>query len=182
MYTHMKIPRIPVSAFLILFLASILVLNNPLTSILNRHIQFLSSSPLLFSLFNTIIFSIIIGSYKPYTNEVGQDLTCLYYSHEVGEETQDYIKGNSDEEEDNYEEYHGSDGYEEDDDDSGSVNEVGWADEEGYDDNLQKRIDEVGWADEEGHDDNLQKRIEDFIAKVTNGWKEENLREKIYPS
>ena len=73
---------------------------------------------------------------------------------------QDYIKGSSDEEDD-YEEYHGSDGYEEDDDDSGSD-------------------DEVGWEDEERYDDNLQKRIEDFIAKVTNGWKEEKLREKLY--
>ncbi|KAL5748584.1 hypothetical protein ACOSP7_025623 [Xanthoceras sorbifolium] len=157
----MKLSGIPVSVFLILFVAAILVLNNPLSSILSCRNQFSSSYLLMFSLLNTIIFSIIIGSYKPYTNEVGQDLASLCYSHEVGDHAQDYIKGSSDEEDD-FEEYHGSDGYEEDDDDNNDSDE------------------EVGWEHEEGYDDNLQMRIEDFIAKVTNVWKEDRLRDRFY--
>ncbi|XAR70399.1 hypothetical protein NMG60_11027243 [Bertholletia excelsa] len=60
--------------------------------------------------------------------------------------------------------YHGSDGYDEDDDDDGSDGEVGWDDED---------------DDDEDVNDDLEVKAEEFIAKVTSGWKEELLREKL---
>lgn len=116
---------------------------------------------LMYSLFSIILFSIIIESYKPYSKEDDQDSTPLYL-HEEGEYSPDHIKRTPDEESD-YEDYHGSDGYEVDD--QNDVYESG-------DD------DDVTWDDEERFDENLQKRVEDFIAKVTDGWKEEKMRDK----
>ncbi|KAJ4712883.1 hypothetical protein OWV82_015049 [Melia azedarach] len=149
----MMLAGIPISVIVILLVAAILVLKYSL----------LSSPFFLFSLFNIIIFAIMVASYRPYTYEVDELFPFFCGSDELGVDTHDNIKEYSDEDdEDCGDEYHGSDGYDEDDDDNGSEGEV-------------------GWEDEEGSDGNLQKRIEDFIAKVNDRWREEKLRDKIGP-
>ena len=126
-----------------------------------------SSSPLLvFSVFNTIIIAILIGNYRPSTEEVEGVMPPFLPQNEgekdAQDDTGDYINGREDEneyeDEDEDEEYHGSDGYDEDDDDNGSD-------------------DETCWQDDEEYDKNLERRIESFIAKVNEEWRKERLRE-----
>uniref|UniRef100_A0A7N2N326 Uncharacterized protein n=1 Tax=Quercus lobata TaxID=97700 RepID=A0A7N2N326_QUELO len=127
-----------------------------------------SSSPLLvFSVFNTIIIAILIGNYRPSTEEVEGVMPPFLPQNEEDKDAQDdtgdYINGKEDEneDEDEDEEYHGSDGYDEDDDDNSSD-------------------DEICWQDDEEYDNNLERRIESFIAKVNEEWRKERLREISY--
>lgn len=124
-----------------------------------------SSSPLLvFSVFNTIIIAILIGNYRPSTEEVEGVMPPFLPQNEeeidAQDDTGDYINCKEDENEDEDEDevYHGSDGYDKDDDDNSSD-------------------DESCWQDEEEYDNNLERRIESFIAKVNEEWRKERLRE-----
>lgn len=124
-----------------------------------------SSSPLLvFSVFNTIIIAILIGNYRPSTEEVEGVMPPFLPQNEeeidAQDDTGDYINCKEDENEDEVEDevYHGSDGYDKDDDDNSSD-------------------DESCWQDEEEYDNNLERRIESFIAKVNEEWRKERLRE-----
>lgn len=124
-----------------------------------------SSSPLLvFSVFNTIIIAIVIGNYRPSTEEVEGVMPPFLPQNEeeidAQDDTGDYINCKEDENEDEDEDevYHGSDGYDKDDDDNSSD-------------------DESCWQDEEEYDNNLERRIESFIAKVNEEWRKERLRE-----
>ncbi|KAM3734957.1 hypothetical protein ACB098_10G054000 [Castanea mollissima] len=122
-----------------------------------------SSSPLLvFSVFNSIIIAILIGNYRPSTEEVEGVMPPFLPQNEeeidAQDDTGDYINCKEDEDEDEDEEYHGSDGYDKDDDDNSSD-------------------DEACWQDEEEYDNNLERRIESFIAKVNEEWRKERLRE-----
>lgn len=153
----MKLGGTPVSVILIMFAAAFLFLKHSL----------FSNPLLLFSLFNTIVLAIMVGSFRPCTYEVDEILHFFCSSDELEVvDMHENIMEYSDDEDDYDHEYHGSDGYDEDDDDNGSDDEVGWED----DDNSR---------DDEGCDDNLQKRIEDFIAEAYNRWKEEKLRDKL---
>lgn len=124
-----------------------------------------SSSPLLvFSVFNTIIIAILIGNYRPSTEEVEGVMPPFLPQNEeeidAQDDTGDYINCKEDENEDEDEDevYHGSDRYNKDDDDNSSD-------------------DETCWQDEEEYDNNLERRIESFIAKVNEEWRKERLRE-----
>lgn len=124
-----------------------------------------SSSPLLvFSVFNTIIIAILIGNYRPSTEEVEGVMPPFLPQNEeeidAQDDTGDYINCKEDENEDEVEDevYHGSDGYDKDDDDNSSD-------------------DESCWQDEEEYDNNLERRIESFIVKVNEEWRKERLRE-----
>lgn len=122
-----------------------------------------SSSPLLvFSVFNTIIIAILIGNYRPSTEEVEGVMPPFLPQNEeeidAQDDTGDYINCKEDENEDEDEVYHGSDRYNKDDDDNSSD-------------------DESCWQDEEEYDNNLERRIESFIAKVNEEWRKERLRE-----
>lgn len=153
----MKLAGIPVSVILILFAAAFLFLKYSL-----------SSNPLLlFSLFNTIILAITVGSFRPCTYEADEILPFFCDTDELGiiDTRDDIMEYSDDDDDDDYDhEHHGSDGYDEDDDDNSSDDEVGWEDDDSS-------------RNDEGYDDNLQKRIEDFIAEAYSRWKEEKLRD-----
>ncbi|XP_012087235.1 secreted acidic protein 1A [Jatropha curcas] len=158
----MKLLGLPVLLFLILSLSSALVLN-------------FSSQFFLFSLFNTLVLSIIIlGSNRPSsTDEIDgawfyshqdQNDDMFHYTNNIKDEYKNHGDDDSDDDDCRKENYF-SDGYDEDDDDSSSDGEVGWDDDDE--------------EEEEVIDENLQRRIEDFIAKVNKGWREEWLRENL---
>lgn len=164
----MKFLGIPIPVFLLLFVATILVVNFSSTSISQHHIQFSFSPLLLFSLFNIIILAIILGSYRPSADEVNVGYSCFQFPYEVvSKDIHDsHENDNNYEDEDDYDEYYGSDGYIEDDDDNGSDDEIGWDEEEE--------------EEEEEYDEYLQKRFEDFIVMVKFGWREERLNENLH--
>ncbi|KAJ9173479.1 hypothetical protein P3X46_016603 [Hevea brasiliensis] len=128
---------------LILSLAATLVLN-------------FSSSLFFFSMLNTIILAVIVGSYGPSVEE-GDG---VWYSFQSSYDDHSNDSCSEDDDDDSKENYF-SDGYDEDDDDSGGDGEI-------------------GWEDDDGVDDNLRRRIEDFISKVNKGWREEWLRENLH--
>ncbi len=110
----------------------------------------------MFSVFNTIIVAILVLSCTPSSEEVDPNWPIflpLCEEYPQGD-TGDYI------EED--EEYHGSDGYDEDNDDGSSDDEVFWHEEE--------------------YDDKLEMKIESFIAKVYEERRKERLREIVATS
>ncbi|EEF51016.1 conserved hypothetical protein [Ricinus communis] len=152
----MKLIASPALVFLILSLAA--------TSVLKF------SSPLfVFSLFNTIILAIVVGSYRPSDDEVDGSCYTFQPSYENKEYACDDFKDDNgsnyvddDDDDDHRKEDWFSDGYDEDDDDSGSDGEIGWEDD-----------------DNEETDGSFRRRIEDFIAKVNKGWREEWLTEHI---
>ncbi|GAV90431.1 hypothetical protein CFOL_v3_33840 [Cephalotus follicularis] len=134
------------------------------TSISQHHIEFSYSRPLLlFSLLNTIVLVIMIGSYRPSAYQVDMGLPCFQFPYEEMGHHQDTAVHDRDD--NDYEGYGGggSNGYYEDDDHSGGSDE------------------EIVWKDEEEvqHEDDLEKRIEDFILMVNNRWREERMKEKL---
>ncbi len=144
---------------LILFSAAILVLNLwSANHQQHKPLRFSSSPLLVYSVFNMIIIVILIGNYRPSSEEVDGAMPPFLPLYEGEKDTQDDT-GNYIDHED--EENHGSDGNDKDDDD----------DDDGSGD------DEICWQDEEEYDNNLERRIEDFIAKVNEEWRKERLRE-----
>jgi len=141
---------------LILCLAAILVLTFWLPNREHKLHGFLSNPLLLFSVFNTIIVAILVLSCTPSSEEIDQNWAIFLPLCEgyMQGDTGDYI------EED--EEYHGSDGYDEDNDDDSSDDEVFWHEEE--------------------YDDKLEMKIESFIAKVYEERRKERLREIVATS
>ncbi|KAB1217113.1 hypothetical protein CJ030_MR4G021208 [Morella rubra] len=122
---------------------------------------FLSSPLLLFSVFNTIIVFLLFGNYRPFSSEEVDGVWPPLFSVYEGEEEREEAKTNdigdySEDDED--EEFCGSDGYDEDDDDDSSSD------------------DDIFWQDEED-DTHLNIRIESFIAKMNEEWRKERLRE-----
>ncbi|CAN1333100.1 hypothetical protein LINPERPRIM_LOCUS35944 [Linum perenne] len=127
----------------------------------------LSSPVFLFSLFNSMVLAVVIGSCKPSPEEIDGAWSSLQSSFGVqdypyDEDSDDGTFYDVSSEED--EEFGGEeelDGYEEDDDEDGTEGEVGWDDEEEVDD----------------EDDELEERAQEFIMKVTKGWRDELLKE-----
>lgn len=159
-----------------LFLAAVLVLTSLFQSISKqRNLQFSSNPLFVFSLFNIIIFAIIVGDHRPSTEDVGGILP-FQCDEDASDDREDddsgkhcdmdgYVHGSEevDDQDDESEEDEGdydSDGYHEDDDDNGSN-------------------DEIGWGDTDESDDNLERRVEDFIDRVYKGWREERLRDSL---
>lgn len=172
----MRLVWVPRPAFLLLFLAVVFVLTSLFQSISKqRNLQFTSNPLFVFSLFNIIIFAIIVGDHRPSTEEVGGILPFLY-----GEDATDDI------EDDDSEKHCNMDGYvngskEVDDQDDESEEDEGDYDSDGYyeDDDDNSSNDEIGWGDTDESDDNLEGRVEDFIDRVYKGWQEERLRDSL---
>ncbi|KAM2504226.1 hypothetical protein PS1_038166 [Malus domestica] len=164
----MRFDGVPTPIFLLLFLASLLVLSYFLQSISRRNLHFSSNPPFVFLLVNIIIVAIIVGNHRPSSVEADDIISFVYHSYELEEDGAGYDKcsdhvddndGGESESDDHFD----SDGYDEDDDDNGSEGEIGWGDMDEY-------------------DYNLEKRIEDFIDKVNKGWREERVRDGVsYP-
>ncbi|KAM2819226.1 hypothetical protein PS2_037670 [Malus domestica] len=118
----MRFDGVPTPIFLLLFLASLLVLSYFLQSISRRNLHFSSNPPFVFLLFNIIIVAIIVGNHRPSSVEADDIISFVYHSYELEED--------------------GADGYDKDDDDNGSEGEIGWGDMDEYDYNLEKRIED----------------------------------------
>ncbi|XVF10744.1 hypothetical protein REPUB_Repub07fG0209100 [Reevesia pubescens] len=148
-------------ARIILCVVAILFVKSLSTSIFKLcNLEIFYSSLSQYILFNAIIIAVIFGSHKPSIDE----FDGVYpYLHSLYEADASF---------DNTEEYSDVDVYE---DDICSSNGYQEDDDEDDDDNDDMND---GWDDEEEDGDDLQKRIEDFIAEVTNGWREERLKEK----
>ncbi|KAB2622549.1 phosphopantothenoylcysteine decarboxylase subunit VHS3 [Pyrus ussuriensis x Pyrus communis] len=173
---------VPRPIFLLLFLASALVLSYFLQSISRRDLQFSSNPLFVFSLFNIIIGAIIVGNHRPSSGEADDAISFVYHSYELEEDGAD---DSEDAKSDKYSSLEGCDHCRDhvDDNDDGE-SEDGDFDFEGYeeDDDDNGSDDEIGWGDMDEYDCNLEKRIEDFIDKVNKGWREERLRDGLsYP-
>lgn len=123
------------------------------------------TSILRYSVFNGIIFAILVRSSGSSGGGVDELLPCLQFSDGISEEQiEDIGYASEDGETDgsnDYDSHCGSSGYEEDNDDIHSDGE----------------IDSV--EDHEETDNDLENRVEAFISKVIQGWKEELLTEKM---
>ncbi|TQD81699.1 hypothetical protein C1H46_032751 [Malus baccata] len=141
----MRFVGVPTPIFLLLFLASLLVLSYFLQSISQRNLHFSSNPPFVFLLFNIIIVAIIVGNHRPSFVEVDDIISFVYHSYELEED------GAGDAEDT-------KNGYDEDDDDNGSEGEIGWGDMDEYYYNLEKRIEDFidkvnkGWREERVRD------------------------------
>lgn len=142
----MKFIVTPALVFLILSFAATLVLN-------------FSSTLFLFSMLNTVILAVVVGSYRPSVEEGDGGWYSFQSWYEEVEDAYDKDEDYDSDDDDDYEKENDfSDGYDRDDE----------GDRDG----------EIGWEDDdEEEDDNLQRRIEEFIAKVNRGWRDEWLRE-----
>ncbi|XP_009373368.2 secreted acidic protein 1A [Pyrus x bretschneideri] len=168
---------VPRPIFLLLFLASALVLSYFLQSISRRDLQFSSNPLFVFSLFNIIIGAIIVGNYRPSSGEADDAISFVYHSYELEEDGAD---DSADAKSDKYSSLEGCDHCRDhvDDNDDGESEDDDF-DFEGYeeDDDDSGSDDEIDWGDMDEYDCNLEKRIEDFIDKVNKGWREERLRD-----
>ncbi|KAK7251195.1 hypothetical protein RIF29_34174 [Crotalaria pallida] len=121
-----------------------------------------SSSFLMFSVVNTIIFTIRVGSRQPPSTEVDKVFVVFLSILEEGIETQEGILEYATVDEVN----ESGDGY---------CKSLSYTKDEGVD-----NVDEISQIkrQEEESDDNLKTRIESFIAKVYQGWMEESRWDK----
>ncbi|XP_071918369.1 uncharacterized protein [Coffea arabica] len=124
-----------------------------------------TSRAFVFILFNTIMSSILVKSYRPSAEYYTEFLPCGdFYDQAEEKQSEEMIRddiesssassSDSDDDEEEKEE-------DDDDDDSDGNDEIGWGN------------------DDEEYDETLESRIEAFIAKVISGWKEELLADKL---
>ncbi|PKI56169.1 nonsense-mediated mRNA decay protein 2-like [Punica granatum] len=180
----MKLVLVPILSFVIVISFAFVLVSSRL-AFGNRDCTlagWLLSSPLfMFSVFNTVVLAVLLGSHDLGSYEVANHFILSSDEEDVrecdghnykGQFSDDDGVGGDDEDssdsDQNVEDSSDSDqnadsaGYDEDDDDSGGEDEIGWEDE-----------------GEQDGDCNLEKRIEDFIDKVITGWREERMKENL---
>lgn len=141
--------------FLCVVLILILILNSFLPSSSPQTFRFVFHPIFVFSVFNIIIFAIVVGSQHSSAEEVDRVLNYLCPPYEPENDKHDETQ------EENADTFISSEGNndEADDDDD---------DENGR-----------GWHMEDEYDVNLEKKIEDFIDKVNERWREEKLTDNL---
>ena len=159
----MRVSVLPMLLFPVLCAFILLLLLN-FSVMYDKLLIFSYTSILRYSVFNGIIFAILVRSSGSSGGGVVELLPCLQFSDGISEQIEDIGYASEDSETDgsnDYDSHSGSSGYEEDNDDNHSDGD----------------IDSV--EDDEETDHDLENRVEAFISKVIQGWKEELMTEKM---
>lgn len=171
----MKFVLVPILASALIFVAVLLLISLTTSKLKRTNLVDPSSTSLfVFLALNFIVLAILLGSHS-HTDHAVERRLSFSFDEEVRvddpadeDENEVHTDDSEDEDDGRSNDDVTSDGYEEDDDDSGSNGEIGWSNDEDGDEAFEK--------DEDG-DINLEKRSEDFIARVTKGWREERMNE-----